>query len=69
MPYGRDFKRSPLSPHQVPLKVTGSFHVMAKTLEHIWYCSTTSSILTNTLGIENGIQMWEEAAPDGDVTM
>lgn len=42
---------------------------MAKTLERIYYCSTPSSILTNTLGIENGIQMWEEAAPHGDVTM
>lgn len=42
---------------------------MAKTLEHICYCSTPSSILTNTLGIENGIQIWEEAAPDGDVIM
>lgn len=55
--------------HQVPMKATRSFYIMAKTLEHICYCSTPSSILTNTLGIENGIQIWEEAAPDGDVIM
>lgn len=42
---------------------------MSKTLEHIYYCSTPSSILKNTLGIENGIQMWEEAAPNRDVTV
>lgn len=68
-PIEETLKRSPLSPQQVPLKGIKSFHVMAEILKCICYCSTPSSILTNALGIENGTQMWKEAAPDGDVTM
>ena len=64
----KDSQKNSTPPQQVPLKVIKSFHVMAEILECIYYCTTPFSILTNTLGIRKGTQVWEEAAAYGDVT-